>query len=74
MSGIVSFHAKVSVPPGEKLFLKKVELQGDFGVDAGSFTKTDTQQGLNSLSRGAREEKKPSPKRMIPILGTCSRT
>jgi hypothetical protein len=63
MSGVVSFHADVSVPPGEKVFLKKVELQGDFGVDAGSFTKTDTQQGLNSLSRGARGEKNPKPEK-----------
>jgi hypothetical protein len=63
MSGIVSFHAKVSVPPGEKPFLKKVELQGDFGVDAGSFTKTDTQQGVNNLSQGARGEKNPKPER-----------
>ena len=63
MSGIVSFHAKVSVPPGETLFLKKVELQGDFGVDAGSFTKTETQQGVNSLSRGAQGEKNPKPEK-----------
>jgi hypothetical protein len=63
MSGVVSFHADVSIPPGEKVFLKKVELQGDFGVDAGSFTKTDTQQGLNSLSRGARGEKNPKPEK-----------
>ncbi len=66
MSGIVSFQAKVSVPPGEKPFLKKVELQGDFGVDAGSFTKTDTQQGLNNLSRGARGEKNPKPENDDP--------
>lgn len=63
MSGIVSFHAKVSVPPGEKPFLKKVELQGDFGVDAGSFTATDTQQSLNSFSQGARGEKNPRPEK-----------
>jgi hypothetical protein len=28
MSGIVSFHAKVSVPPGEKLFLKRGGVAG----------------------------------------------
>jgi AsmA-like protein len=54
MSGVVSFKAKVSVPPGKRPFLDKVELQGDFGIDAGSFTKSDTQQRVNSLSRGAR--------------------
>ena len=53
MSGITSFHAKVSIPPGRRPFLEKVELQGDFGIDAGSFTKTDTQQGVNHLSQGA---------------------
>jgi hypothetical protein len=57
MSGAVSFRAKVSLPPGEEPFLKKVALQGDFGIDAGSFTHTDTQQGINSLSQGARGEK-----------------
>jgi hypothetical protein len=56
MSGIVSFKAKVSLPPGERRFLEKVELQGDFGIDSGSFTQSDTQQGVNSLSQGAKGE------------------
>ncbi len=57
MSGMVSFNAKVSVPPGKEHFLEKVELQGDFGIDAGSFSKADTQQGVNSLSQGALGDK-----------------
>lgn len=57
MSGIVSCKAKVSLPPGKRPFLEKVELQGDFGIDAGSFTKSDTQEGVNSLSEGARGDK-----------------
>jgi hypothetical protein len=56
MTGMTSFHAKVSVPPGKRRFLEKVELQGDFGIDAGSFTKPDTQQGVNHLSGGALSE------------------
>ncbi len=56
MSGTVSFHAQVSIPPGKRPFLKKVGLQGDFGIDAGSFTKFETQQGVNKLSEGARGE------------------
>jgi hypothetical protein len=56
MSGMVSLKAKVSLPPGKRRFLEKVELQGDFGIDSGSFTKSDTQQGVNSLSQGARGE------------------
>jgi len=57
MSGMVSFNARVSLPPGQKPFLAKVELQGDFGIDAGSFTKSDTQEGVNSLSQGALGDK-----------------
>jgi hypothetical protein len=56
MSGIVSFKADVSVPPGTRPFLEKLELQGDFGIDSGSFTKSETQEGVNSLSEGARGE------------------
>jgi hypothetical protein len=57
MSGTVSFKARISLPPGEESFLKKVELQGDFGINAGSFTKSDTQQGVNTLSQGAQGNK-----------------
>ena len=56
MSGTVSFHAKVFIPPGRRPFLEKVELDGDFGIDAGSFTKSDTQEGVNHLSQGALSE------------------
>ncbi len=56
MSGTVSFHARVSIPPGKRAFLEKVELQGDFGIDAGSFTKFETQEGVNHLSQGARSD------------------
>ncbi|MGH9503156.1 MAG: AsmA-like C-terminal region-containing protein [Terriglobales bacterium] len=56
MSGLVSFKANISIPPEKRSFLKKVDLQGDFGIDAGTFTKSDTQQGVNSLSKGARGE------------------
>jgi hypothetical protein len=53
MSGTVGFHANVSIPPEKRPFLERVEMQGDFGIDAGSFTKPDTQQGVNRLSKGA---------------------
>jgi AsmA-like C-terminal region len=53
MSGNVSFHAKVLIPPGERAFLERVELQGNFGIDAGTFSKSSTQEGVNHLSEGA---------------------
>ena len=64
MSGTVSFRAKVSIPQGKRPFLERVGLQGDFGIDAGSFTKFETQQGVNSLSEGARgDEDRHKPER-----------
>ena len=62
MSGTVSFRAKVAVAPQKAAFLKKVELQGDFGIDAGSFSKFDTQQAINHLSEGSLHEPKKEPK------------
>ena len=59
LSGKVSFHAKVSIPPGKRPFLEKVQLHGDFGIDAASFTKPETQQGVNHLSEGASAGEKP---------------
>lgn len=60
MSGTVSFQADVSLPPQHQQFLQTVGLKGDFGIDAGSFTKFDTQQALNQLSAGAGAEKEHS--------------
>ena len=53
MSGVTSFHAKVSLPPGARPFLEKVELQGDFGINGGTFANAATQEGVNHLSEGA---------------------
>lgn len=63
MSGTASFRAKVSIPPGKRPFLEKVELNGDFGIDSGTFSKSETQNGINHLSQGARSDSdKDSPK------------
>ena len=53
MSGNVSFRAKVSIPPGKRSFLERVELHGTFGIDAGTFSQSSTQKGVNHLSVGA---------------------
>ncbi|MBV8050666.1 MAG: hypothetical protein JOZ80_05725 [Acidobacteriaceae bacterium] len=56
MTGATSFKAHILLPPGNGPFLKKVQLQGDFGVDSGAFTKEDTQKDVNKLSAEARSE------------------
>lgn len=68
MSGPLALKAKVEIPPGEGPFLEKVQLQGVFGVDEGSFTKTETQQDVNKLSAGARGENKDDAETVMTDL------
>ncbi len=57
MSGAVTMRAKVEIPPSDRPFLEKIKLLGSFGIDAGEFTQSSTQEGVNKLSAGARGEK-----------------
>lgn len=57
MSGAVALKAKVEIPPGEERFVKRVKLEGRFGIDEGSFSAGETQKNVNELSAGARGEK-----------------
>jgi len=68
MSGPVSLKAKAEIPPGKEPFLKKVRLQGEFGIDQGSFTKPETQNEVNKLSAGARGEDKDDPETVLSDL------
>jgi AsmA-like protein len=54
LNGTVSLKAKTSVPPGQKPFLKKLRLSGDFGIDSALFTKEETQKDLGKLSAAGR--------------------
>ena len=54
LSGSVSLRAKAVVPPGDRPFLRKLRMVGDFGVQDASFTKPKTQQDLDKLSMAAR--------------------
>ena len=62
MSGNVTLQARVEIPPGEEQFLKKVKLQGAFGISGGTFSET-TQQNVDKLSAGARREKIKDPEK-----------
>jgi len=59
MSGSVTLHARTEIPPGKEGFLKKVKVGGNFGIGSGTFSKSNTQEGVNKLSAGARGEKDP---------------
>jgi hypothetical protein len=57
MSGPIVLKAQVEIPPGNQSFLRRVKLQGTFGIDDGSFSTPETQKNVNALSAGARGEK-----------------
>jgi hypothetical protein len=68
MSGALSLQAKVSIPPDEDAFEEKVELDGQFGIDQGSFSKEKTQQDVDALSAGARGQNKEDPETVLTNL------
>jgi hypothetical protein len=68
MSGETSLKADVEVPPGDGSFLRKVKLNGQFGIDEGSFTKAQTQKDVNELSAGARGQNKENPETVVTNL------
>ena len=57
LTGAMNFRAQVRVPPGKRDFIERVNLEGDFGIDAASFTRPTTQEKVDSLSQVAQGEK-----------------
>ncbi len=60
MSGAVNLQANVEIPSGERPFLEKVKLRGNFGIGGGEFSHPNTPEGVNKLSAGAQGEKETS--------------
>jgi hypothetical protein len=61
LTGIVSFRAKITIPPEKRPFLDKVELQGDFGIYGARFTSLKTQETVENLNERAQGTKKEEP-------------
>jgi AsmA-like C-terminal region len=68
MSGITSWRAHVTLPPGRHPFLRKVQLAGEFGIDAGNFTRAQTQQNVNKLSAESRDQDDHDPATVLSGL------
>lgn len=54
MAGSIKFRAKVTLPPENRPFLERVQLQGDFGISAADYPHQDTQKDIDVLSARAR--------------------
>jgi hypothetical protein len=57
LNGITSFRAHVVLPAGERPFVQKLRVVGDFGIEGGEFAKTSTQENMDTLSDRSRGEK-----------------
>jgi hypothetical protein len=60
MTGIISFKAKLVIPPGDVDIAKKLKLQGQFGIGSAKFVSTNIQQKVNTLSGRARGDTEDS--------------
>jgi hypothetical protein len=63
LTGAMNFRTQVVVPPGERPFIERVNLQGDFGIDAASFVRPTTQEKIDNLSQLAQGVKKNDGKK-----------
>jgi hypothetical protein len=66
MEGPMTFRAQVQVPPGERQFIERVNLQGDFVIGSADFTKPSTQKDVDNLSQVAMGGK-PMPDEAPPV-------
>jgi AsmA-like C-terminal region len=68
MTGKFSFKGHATLPPEKEPFLHKVELQGDFGIDAARLSNPRTQTNLEELSERAEGEKDEAPEKVVSDL------
>jgi len=54
MTGALVFRGKATIPPDLQDFLRKMKLQGDFGVSDGQYPNPQTQRNIDVLSAQAR--------------------
>lgn len=70
LMGLTSFRAHVTIPPDQEDFVRKVKLEGEFGIGGARFTSPRTESSLADLSRRARGQKetREDPERVLSDL------
>ncbi|HKW27348.1 MAG TPA: AsmA-like C-terminal region-containing protein [Terriglobales bacterium] len=71
LMGMTSFRAHITIPPGREDFVRKVKLEGEFGIGSARFTSPNTEKSLTDLSRRASGEKdkvNEDPERVLSDL------
>jgi hypothetical protein len=57
-TGSVRLHTQVELPPGPQAFLRRLRLDGGFGIGHGHFTNPEIQEPVSRLAKSARGESK----------------
>lgn len=65
MSGEANIQARAEIPPGDAPFLKRVKLDGAFGIGEGTFSSRERQKNVDELSAGARGQNKEDPETVL---------
>ena len=68
MTGRFDFKGVAILPPERAPFIRKIQLQGDFGVGGGHLTNPATQANLEQLSEQAEGEKDDPPESILSDL------
>jgi hypothetical protein len=68
VNGVFNFRGHATLPPQKEQFLKKIELQGDFGIDNATLSNPKTQSSLEGLSEKAEGEQNDSPEKIVSDL------
>lgn len=68
MNGVFSFRGRAVLPSGKEPFTRRVQLEGDFGVDNASLANPVTQGKLEELSERAEGQKGEAPERIVSDL------
>ena len=56
--GPIQLRAKVQLPPGAQAFLRRLRVEGDFGIGGQRFTNPNVQASVNKLGESAQGESK----------------
>lgn len=68
ITGRFSFKGEAALPPEKQPFTHKIQLQGDFGIDAAHATNPITQNNLDKLSERAEGEPEDTPEKIVSDL------
>lgn len=68
MTGRFNFKGQAVLPPEKAPFTRKIQLQGDFGVEDSHLSNPDTQSNLEQLSERAEGEKDDPPESVVSDL------